>query len=110
MAKKIVVELLDDFDGESQAAETVVFGIDSVTYEIDLSMTNAERLRGLFEQWAPHARKLGRAPKSKDVPQPAGRRADTAAIREWARKNGHPIPSRGRLHSDIIRAYQTANA
>jgi hypothetical protein len=110
MAQKIVVELLDDFDGESEAVETVVFGVDGVTYEIDLSMINAGRLRGLFEEWTQHARRSGRAPKSGAAARPAAKRENTAAIREWARKNGHPIPARGRLHGDVIKAYETANA
>ncbi|WP_252920646.1 Lsr2 dimerization domain-containing protein, partial [Mycolicibacterium smegmatis] len=37
MAKKVTVTLVDDFDGEATADETVEFGLDGVTYEIDLS-------------------------------------------------------------------------
>ena len=36
MARKVQVILTDDVDG-SEAAETVNFGLDGVTYEIDLS-------------------------------------------------------------------------
>ncbi|MFF0493921.1 Lsr2 family protein [Nocardia sp. NPDC004068] len=110
MAKKVVVELLDDYDGKSEAVETLVFALDGISYEIDLSLINAGRLRGVFEKWTPHARKVGRAPRSASSGRPAGKRADTAAIREWARANGHTMPARGRIHSDIIRAYQKATA
>ena len=43
MAKKVTVTLVDDFDGEGAADETVEFGLDGVTYEIDLSAKNATK-------------------------------------------------------------------
>lgn len=46
MAKKVTVTLVDDFDGSGAADETVEFGLDGVTYEIDLSTKNATKLRG----------------------------------------------------------------
>ena len=36
MVKKVLVSLIDDFDGKP-ADETVQFGLDGVSYEIDLS-------------------------------------------------------------------------
>ena len=45
MAKKVTVTLVDDFDGEGPADETVEFSIDGVSYEIDLSARNAQKLR-----------------------------------------------------------------
>lgn len=45
MAKKVIITLIDDLDGESEAAETVEFALDGVGYEIDLTADNAERLR-----------------------------------------------------------------
>ncbi|WP_456320117.1 Lsr2 dimerization domain-containing protein [Nocardia aurea] len=45
MARKVVVTVVDDYDGKSQAAETVSFALDGEVYEIDLSETNAESLR-----------------------------------------------------------------
>ena len=44
MAKKVTVSLSDDFDGK-QADETVQFGLDGVSYEIDLSEKNAKKMR-----------------------------------------------------------------
>lgn len=51
MAKKVTVTLVDDFDGSGAADETVEFGLDGVTYEIDLSTKNATKLRGDLKQW-----------------------------------------------------------
>lgn len=109
MAKKVTVELIDDYDGKSEAEETVVFGLDGATYEMDLSVLNASALRGLFEQWTPHARKVGRVQKGKSVTQPATGREQTQAIREWARQNGYEVSSRGRIQADIVDAYKKAN-
>ena len=44
MAKKTVVEWVDDIDGTA-ASETVTFTIDGSRYEIDLSEKNAAKLR-----------------------------------------------------------------
>ena len=44
MAQKVVVSLVDDLDS-SEADETVEFGLDGATYEIDLSDANAATLR-----------------------------------------------------------------
>lgn len=108
MARKVIVELVDDFDGKSTAEETVNFAVDGVGYEIDLSASNATNLRGVFEQWTPHARKVGRAAKSSSAAS-KGRstvdREQTQAIREWARKNGFEVSSRGRVSAEILDAY-----
>ncbi|GAA2810441.1 Lsr2 family protein [Saccharopolyspora taberi] len=55
MAERIQVELVDDIDG-SPAQHTVTFALDGVTYEIDLSERNAQRLRGVFERYISRAR------------------------------------------------------
>ncbi|MGW5453887.1 histone-like nucleoid-structuring protein Lsr2 [Nocardia sp. NPDC003979] len=117
MARKVVVTLVDDFDGTSAAEETVTFGIDGHTYEIDLSETNATKLRNTFEQWVPYARRTGRAKTSNTrrhaTATPAaqsGRRTDLAAIRAWAIANGHTVSTRGRIAAEIIAAYDEASA
>ena len=110
MARKVVVTLVDDFDGESQAEETVTFALDRAEFEMDLSVLNAGRLRAELEQWTAHARKVGRAPRGKsDKARPAVDREQSAAIRDWARKNGHEVSSRGRIHAGVISAYHSAN-
>ena len=35
--------------------------------------------------------------------------ASTAAIRDWARTNGHPVSPRGRLGADIVDAFNAAH-
>jgi hypothetical protein len=36
-------------------------------------------------------------------------RDQTAAIREWARANGHQVSDRGRIPKSVIEAYQAAH-
>src|ERR1700743_2730581 len=59
MAKKVTVTLVDDFDGEGAADETVEFGLDGVTYEIDLSAKNATKLRNDRKQRVEASRRVG---------------------------------------------------
>ena len=40
MAQKVLTMLTDDLDG-SDASETITFGLDGVTYEIDLNTKNS---------------------------------------------------------------------
>ncbi|WP_036508712.1 histone-like nucleoid-structuring protein Lsr2 [Nocardia aobensis] len=112
MAKKVIVELVDDYDGKSKAVETVRFGIDGVEYEIDLSLKNAGKLREVFERWTEPARRVGRIPRGKTKTtetRPAAGRQHTAAIRDWARENGYEVSRRGRIHKDIVEAYNKAH-
>lgn len=53
MAKKIVVSVIDDIDG-SEWAETVSFGLDGVSYEIDLAKANADTLREALSPYVDH--------------------------------------------------------
>jgi len=111
MAKKVTVTLIDDFDGEAAADETVEFGLDGVTYEIDLSTKNAAKLRNDLKQWVGAGRRVGgrrRGRSSSARSRGAIDREQSAAIREWARRNGHNVSSRGRIPADIIDAFHAA--
>jgi hypothetical protein len=111
MAKKVTVTLVDDFDGEGAADETVEFGLDGVTYEIDLSTKNATKLRNDLKPWVEAARRVGgrrRGRSSTARGRGAIDREQSAAIREWARRNGHNVSTRGRIPADIIDAFHAA--
>lgn len=106
MATETIVRLVDDMDG-SEADESVIFGLDGQTYEIDLSSKHASELRDALAKYVGHARRVvGRreasAPKkissSSDLP--------LAEIREWARANGYEVSDRGRIKADIVKAWQ----
>src|ERR1700730_5406885 len=111
MAKKVTVTLVDDFDGEGAADETVEFGLDGVTYEIDLATKNATKLRSELTQWVGAGRRVGgrrRGRSSSGRGRGAIDREQSAAIREWARRNGHNVSTRGRIPADVIDAFHAA--
>ncbi|MFC8527200.1 Lsr2 family protein [Nocardia sp. NPDC057227] len=109
MARKVVVTVVDDYDGSSPAHETVTFGIDGIAYEIDLSTANAATLRELYGRWIPHARRTGRAARAKTGGSPTkSNRAEMAAIRSWARNNGYQLSDRGRIPVDVVTACRAA--
>jgi hypothetical protein len=123
VAQKVVVSLVDDLD-ETEADETVEFGIDGVTYEIDRSDANAAKLRDLLADYVAHSRRLsGRRRSSSRASAPAsaaparrsgGRasvdREQNQAIREWARKQGMTVSERGRIPSEVSEAYHKAHS
>ncbi|MDR2373153.1 MAG: Lsr2 family protein [Bifidobacteriaceae bacterium] len=116
MAQRVQVLLVDDLDG-SEAAETVSFGIDGVTYEIDLSGAHADELRRGLAKWVEAARRLpvrggGRAIRSPGRPPARPRAAvngEIAKIRAWAREKGLEVSDRGRIPAPIRDAYYAAN-
>ena len=57
MAQKVSIVLIDDIDG-SDAVETVSFGLDGTSYEIDLNKKNAAALRDALAGYVGHGRKV----------------------------------------------------
>ncbi|AGM10083.1 hypothetical protein ED92_09385 [Amycolatopsis sp. MJM2582] len=117
MAQKVLVSLVDDLDG-TEAEETVEFGLDGVSYQIDLSAENAEELRDALAQYVEHARRAGGRKRTairpvagvKAAARPATvDREQNQAIRAWARKNGFQVSDRGRIPSEVVEAYHKKN-
>jgi hypothetical protein len=111
-----MVQLVDDLDGaQSGDVSTVTFGLDGVTYEIDLTDKNANNLRKSLEEYVAHARRTGGRLK-RGTTAKAGNGSVTAsheqaqAIREWARRNGHEVSNRGRISASLIEAFEAAQA
>jgi hypothetical protein len=111
MAQKVNIVLVDDLDG-SEATESVSFGLDGTSYEIDLNDTNAAQLRDALAPYVGHARKVASAARRN------GRRSSAAAandgpsardIRDWARENGYEVPDRGRVSAEVRSAYDAAH-
>ena len=55
MAQKVHIVLVDDID-QSEAEETVNFGLDGKEYAIDLNAKNASALRDALAPYVGHAR------------------------------------------------------
>jgi hypothetical protein len=111
VARKIAVELVDDVDGHSPAEETVGFGIDGTSYEIDLTSERAAELRASLHQWARYARRAAASrTKHPGAHNDKAGRQRLAAIRQWARAHGHDIGNRGRIPRALIDSYTAAHS
>ena len=109
MAQKVHIVLVDDLDG-SEATQTVSFGLDGTSYEIDLNDKNAAKLRDTLSGYVGHARKVGaqsrrRARKSAG----AGGGPSASEVREWARGKGMDVSERGRVSAEVRQAYDAAH-
>jgi len=62
MAQQTTITLVDDLDETLPAAETIRFGVDGTSYEIDLSAEHAAALREDVATWVTHARRAGARP------------------------------------------------
>ena len=108
MAQKVQVLLVDDIDG-SEANETVSFGLDGMSYEIDLSSGNAGALRTELTQYVDHARKAGGIQARRHRPRNGAGREHSARIREWAKSRGLKVNERGRIPANILAEYDAAH-
>ncbi|MGW3956141.1 histone-like nucleoid-structuring protein Lsr2 [Streptomyces sp. NPDC004752] len=110
MAQKVQVLLVDDLDG-GEADETVTFALDGKTFEIDLTTSNADKLRGLLDPYVKGGRRTGgRASGGRGKTRVvSGGSQDTAQIRAWAKENGYEVNDRGRVPASIREAYEKAN-
>lgn len=103
MGQKVQVLLIDDIDG-SEASETITFGLDGVTYEIDLSSKNADKLRKELAHYVESARKASAPARRRRELVRLGRE-QSARIREWAKSRGYKVNERGRIPANIVYEY-----
>ena len=111
MAQQVLVQLVDDLDGTTSSdVSTVLFSLDGVTYEIDLSEANAERLRGGLAEYVEAARRVGGRIKrgGKSGQNGSGASNDAGLVRAWANENGFGLSGRGRIPSHVVEAYRAA--
>jgi hypothetical protein len=108
MAQKVNIVLVDDLDG-SEAAETVSFGLDGTTYEIDLSEQHAKGLREALSPFVGHARKVAGGRRGRKGATTTNLGPSPRLVRDWARSNGYEVSDRGRVPADVIAAYEAAH-
>lgn len=67
MAKRQLVQLIDDLDGEALGDDgrTVTFGLDGKTFEIDLSTSNIQALRAALVPFVKAARVIPRTRRAR---------------------------------------------
>ena len=115
MASRTMVTLVDDLDGDN-ADETVPFGLDGATYEIDLSSAHAEELRTALGQYVAAGRRTGgrrasstSAPTRSSTPASGSSRARNQEIRAWANSHGVALGDRGRIPVNVIAAFEAGD-
>ncbi len=108
MAQKVHIVLEDDLDG-SPATETVSFGLDGKTYEIDLNDKNAGKLRDALAQYVGAARSTGGRRGGRKSSSATNLGPSAREVRDWARSNGYDVPDRGRIPADVRAAFDAAN-
>ncbi len=112
MAQITQVRLVDDLDdsGNTEAAETVPFGLDSASYEIDLSEENAAQLRDVLAPFVAAARRVNtgrQTSTSSPRPSSASPRRDLSEVRTWLNENGYTVSGRGRISGELLAAYES---
>jgi hypothetical protein len=106
MARKTVIIFEDDVDG-STAEESLQFSIDGLTYDIDLSLANAQKLRQAVEPYRAAARRTG-GRRDRASALAGDSLIDNRAVRAWAASNGIDVNSRGRIPADVVERYRAA--
>ncbi len=108
MAQKVHIVLVDDLDG-TEATESVSFGLDGTSYEIDLNDKNAAKLRDTLAGYIGHARKVGAASRRGRKAAATTTGPSAREIRDWARSNGYDVPDRGRVSAEVRQAFDAAH-
>ncbi len=109
MAKQQITRFVDDIDGtalEEGEGKHLTFSIEGRSYEIDLSDKNANKFYAALAPYVDAGRRVTGGP----APRPRSRRSsndvDLAAVREWARANGHKVSERGRVSAAVLEGYR----
>ncbi|MFD7012160.1 MULTISPECIES: histone-like nucleoid-structuring protein Lsr2 [Rhodococcus] len=115
MARKVVVEMVDDIDGTAfgEDGESIHYAVDGVEYVIDLKDEHAKELRETFEYYIAHSTRVGGRKHRADRPgNPTARkrpRDETKKIRAWALEQGYELSSRGRIPTEVEQAFHDAH-
>ncbi|WP_144722629.1 Lsr2 family protein [Cellulosimicrobium sp. TH-20] len=94
--KRVIVT--DDLDG-TEGAKPYRFAWQNTVYEIDLNDEHRDELLRALQPFIDAGRRAGR----RTVHAASG--DDRAAIRQWARENGHEVSDRGRISAAVVEAY-----
>ncbi|SDD08712.1 Lsr2 protein [Sanguibacter gelidistatuariae] len=106
MAVQTKIILLDDVDG-GPATESIVFGLDGITYEIDLNDDHGAQLRAVLERLVGSARRVSDLGSSATFTRVVTD-YDPRALRAWASAHQITVPARGRIPADVVAQYRAA--
>lgn len=113
MAKRQITQLIDDLDGTVlDDGVTINFSVNGHTYEIDLSPESAEAFHDVLAPYIKAGRPVaGNTSRTTTQGRSGGKsgRTDLAAVRAWAKDNGHDVSDRGRVSVSVLEAYDAAH-
>jgi hypothetical protein len=113
VARKVVVEQVDDIDGsviEAGKGEHITFSVNGVDYEIDLKTKNAREFLKTMDFYIDHATKVGSRKRRRTAQAGSARsRSQAGEVRKWAVANGYEVSARGRIPADIQEAFDAAH-
>lgn len=116
MAKRVLVQLVDDIDDQpiDTGGEHITFAINGNSYEIDLRDDHAVEFRRKFDYYISRSKRVRTdisRQSDRDTTRTAIQRdpAQTKAIRQWATANGMNVSARGRIPAEIEKAFEAAH-
>lgn len=112
MARKEITtyKYFDDIDGSQLSAETVAtrkFSVNNKNYILDLSEEHAKQFDEALAPYITAARPDTSSNTSKQRRRNASNQKDYTQLRAWAKQEGIPVASRGRLKTEIIEAFKS---
>lgn len=109
MARKVVTTYISDLSGK-EAEETIDLHLDGISRRLDLTSSEAQKLRKVVEPYLEKGQKIPRSEKlaRRKTGSNAAERQERARIRSWAQENGYDIGDRGRIAAEIQEAYYAA--
>ena len=120
MVQRVVVMLTDDLDGNQipdGKGETVQFGLDGTSYEIDLADKNAKAMRDLMGKYVEKARRTSGSGSGASRGRGGGRSSagssnqrdyDPKEVRAWAHEHDLKVPERGRIPTTVLLQFKEA--
>ena len=119
MARQTTVTVTDDLDGSANAKE-VFFSLDGTSWTIDLNAKNRTALEKALKPYIAKATqkptqqtrrgRAGTAGKgARRTSSPRRPRGELGEVRTWAKSNGYTVSDRGRISSEIQRAYDSVH-
>lgn len=117
MARKEIIQYIDDIDGtplDADDVKVVRFGFQGRNYYLDLSADNAAKFEEMLEPYVAKAHPDQAATATRTT-----RRSSSAAgnkqrernriIRQWAKDQGLDVADRGALPRTIVEKYEAAH-
>ncbi|GAA1888532.1 histone-like nucleoid-structuring protein Lsr2 [Williamsia serinedens] len=116
MAKKQIVQFIDDIDGKVlEEFETVRWSLDGKQYEFDTSPKHAQQFRDSLTKYVEASRAVSgnrggrRAAAATSGTGGTRSKEQTQAIRDWANSNGFEVSDRGRIPINVVEAFEAAH-